>query len=53
MHGILAAPRWKLTSRSELSVVLISDVEPSVPPETVEGSAPRTTFVNHSTVLIQ
>jgi L-ascorbate metabolism protein UlaG (beta-lactamase superfamily) len=52
-RGILAALRWKLTSRPEPSPGFISDVEPSIPPRRVEGSALRTTLVNHSTVLLQ
>lgn len=52
MHGFLAVLRWKLTSRPEPSPDFISDVEPSVPPQTVDGTALRTTLVNHSTVLI-
>jgi L-ascorbate metabolism protein UlaG (beta-lactamase superfamily) len=51
--GLLDALRWKLTSRPERSPRFISDVEQSVPPRSVEGSGLRTTFVNHSTVLLQ
>jgi len=51
--GLLDALRWKLTSRAERSPAFISDVEQSVPPRAVEGSAVRATLVNHSTVLLQ
>jgi L-ascorbate metabolism protein UlaG (beta-lactamase superfamily) len=51
--GLLDALRWKLTSRPEPSPIFISDVEQSIPPRRVEGSALRTTLVNHSTVLLQ
>jgi L-ascorbate metabolism protein UlaG (beta-lactamase superfamily) len=52
-RGLLEALRWKLTSRPEPSPIFISDVEQSVPPSRVEGSALRITLVNHSTVLLQ
>jgi L-ascorbate metabolism protein UlaG (beta-lactamase superfamily) len=52
-RGLLDVLRWKLTSRPEPSPSFISDVEPSLPPRRVEGSALRTTLVNHSTVLLQ
>lgn len=51
--GLLVALRWKLTSRPEPSPSFISDVGQSIPPRRVEGSALRTTLVNHSTVLLQ
>jgi len=51
--SLLDALRWKLTSRAERSPAFISDVEQSVPPRAVEGSAVRATLVNHSTVLLQ
>ena len=52
-RGLLDALRWKLTSRPEPSPRFISDVEQSIPPRRVEGSALRATLVNHSTVLLQ
>ena len=51
--GSLDVLRWKLTSRPAPSPRFISDVEQSIPPRRVEGSALRTTLVNHSTVLLQ
>jgi L-ascorbate metabolism protein UlaG (beta-lactamase superfamily) len=51
--GFLRALRWKLTSRPEPSPHFISDVEQSKPPRRMEGNELRTTFVNHSTVLLQ
>jgi L-ascorbate metabolism protein UlaG (beta-lactamase superfamily) len=51
--GFLDVLRWKLTSRPERSPNFIADVEQSKPPPSVEGSALRTTLVNHSTVLLQ
>ena len=51
--GLLAALRWKLTSRPEPSPTFISDVEQSIPPRRVEGGGLRATLVNHSTVLLQ
>jgi L-ascorbate metabolism protein UlaG (beta-lactamase superfamily) len=51
--GLLKALRWKLTTRPERSPRFIADVQPSIPPRRVEGSALRTTLVNHSTVLLQ
>ena len=51
--GLLVALRWKLASRPEPSPSFISDVGQSIPPPRVEGSALRTTLVNHSTVLLQ
>jgi L-ascorbate metabolism protein UlaG (beta-lactamase superfamily) len=51
--GFLDAIRWKLTSKPEPSPGFVSDIEQSVPPQRVEGSALRTTLVNHSTVLLQ
>jgi len=50
---LLEVLRWKLTSRPEPSPSFISDVEPSTPPQRVEGSGLRTTLVNHSSVLLQ
>ena len=50
---LLAALRWKLTSRPEPSPSFISDVEQSIPARRVEGSALLITLVNHSTVLLQ
>ncbi len=52
-RGFLDLLRWKLTSRPEPSPNFIQDVEPSIPPASVEGSGLRTTLVNHSTVLLQ
>ena len=52
-RGLWDLPRWKLTSRPAPSPRFIPDVEPSVPPRGVEGSALRVTLVNHSTVLLQ
>src|SRR5690242_13570180 len=51
--GFLQVLRWKLTSRPEPSPGFISDVEPTIPPPTMEGGGLRTTLVNHSTVLLQ
>jgi L-ascorbate metabolism protein UlaG (beta-lactamase superfamily) len=51
--GLLAALRWKLTSRPEPSPSFISDVEQSIPPRRVQASGLRITLVNHSTVLLQ
>lgn len=51
--AFFAALRWKLTSRPEQSPDFISDVERTVPPQTVDGDALRITLVNHSTVLVQ
>jgi L-ascorbate metabolism protein UlaG (beta-lactamase superfamily) len=51
--GFLDVIRWKLTSRPESSPSFISDVEPSIPPRSVDGNALRITLVNHSTVLLQ
>jgi L-ascorbate metabolism protein UlaG (beta-lactamase superfamily) len=51
--GPLEALRWKLTSRPQPSPGFLSDVEQSLPPRRVEGSALRATLVNHSTVLLQ
>jgi L-ascorbate metabolism protein UlaG (beta-lactamase superfamily) len=53
VRGFGAFLRWKLTSRPEPSPGFIPDVEPSVPPPRVEGSALRATLVNHSTLLLQ
>jgi L-ascorbate metabolism protein UlaG (beta-lactamase superfamily) len=52
-RGLLDVLRWQLTSRPEASPDFISDVEQSIPPRNVEGSAVRITLVNHSTVLLQ
>jgi L-ascorbate metabolism protein UlaG (beta-lactamase superfamily) len=52
-RGFLGAIRWKLTSRPQRSPRFVPDVEPSVPPRRVEGSALRVTLINHSTVLLQ
>lgn len=52
-RGFRDVLRWKLKNQSEASPDFISDVEPSVPPQAVDGRALRTTLVNHSTVLIQ
>ena len=51
--GFVDLLRWQLTRRPEPSPDFISDVEQSTPPPRVEGSALRTTLVNHSTVLLQ
>jgi len=45
--------RWKFTSRAEPSPRFIDDVQPSIPPRSVEGDALRVTFINHATVLLQ
>jgi hypothetical protein len=39
--GLLDVLRWKLNSRREPSPRFISDVEPTVPPQRVEGSGLR------------
>jgi L-ascorbate metabolism protein UlaG (beta-lactamase superfamily) len=52
-RGFLDALRWKVTSRPEPSARFVSDVEPSKPPSSVEGSELRVTLINHSTVLLQ
>jgi len=52
-RGFRDALRWKLTSQPEPSPRFVADVDPSTPPRRVEGSGLRTTFVNHSTVLLQ
>ena len=51
--GFLHGLRWKLTTRPEPAPKFISDVEPSIPPQTVDGDGLRITLVNHSTVLLQ
>jgi L-ascorbate metabolism protein UlaG (beta-lactamase superfamily) len=51
--GFVDLLRWQLTRRPEPSPDFISDVEQSTPPPRVGGSGPRTTLVNHSTVLLQ
>ena len=51
--GYLDGLRWKLTTRPEPSPGFIADVEPSIPPERVDGNGLRATLVNHSTVLVQ
>jgi len=51
--GYLDGLRWKLTTRPEPSPSFIADVEPSIPPERVDGNGLRATLVNHSTVLVQ
>ena len=51
--GYLDVLRWKLTIWPEPSPRFIADVEPSIPPERVEGNELRITLVNHSTVLLQ
>jgi L-ascorbate metabolism protein UlaG (beta-lactamase superfamily) len=53
VRGLRDFLRWKLTSRPESSPRFIPDVEPTIPPRSVEGSGLRTTLVNHSTVLLQ
>ena len=45
--------RWKFTSRAEPSPRFIDDVQPSIPPRSVEGDELRVTFINHATVLLQ
>ncbi len=52
-RGVAEVFRWKLTSRAEPSPRFIDDVQPSIPPHSVEGEELRVTFVNHATVLIQ
>jgi L-ascorbate metabolism protein UlaG (beta-lactamase superfamily) len=52
-RGWLDVLRWKLTSRMEASPRFAFDVTQSIPPRVVEGGELRTTFVNHSTVLLQ
>src|SRR5215471_2613476 len=52
-RGFRDALRWKLTSQPEPSPRFVADVDPPTPPRRVEGSGLRTTFVNHSTVLLQ
>jgi L-ascorbate metabolism protein UlaG (beta-lactamase superfamily) len=51
--GYLDGLRWKLTTRPEPSPSFIADVEPSIPPQRVDGSGLRVTLVNHSTALLQ
>jgi L-ascorbate metabolism protein UlaG (beta-lactamase superfamily) len=51
--GLLDALKWKLTSRPQSSPAFLADVEPSIPPGRIEGSALRATLINHSTVLLQ
>jgi hypothetical protein len=51
--GLLAALRWKLTSRPEPLPRFIADVGQSIPPRHVESSGLRITLVNHSTMLLQ
>ena len=51
--GYLDGLRWKLTTRPEPSPSFIADVQPSIPPQRVNGSGQRVTLVNHSTVLLQ
>lgn len=53
LRGFRSLLRWKLSTQPEPWPDFVSDVEPSVPPPTVDGGALRATFVNHSTVLIQ
>ncbi len=45
--------RWKRTARPEPSPSFVSDVEQTIPPRRIEGRELRTTFVNHSTLLLQ
>jgi len=45
--------RWKATSRPERSPRFVGDVNPSKPPEHVDGNELRVTLVNHATVLLQ
>ena len=51
--GYVDGLRWKLTSRPEPSPSFIADVQPSIPPQRVNGSGLHVTVVNHSTVLLQ
>src|SRR5215471_883469 len=51
--GFRDALRWKLTTPPEPSPSFIADVEPSIPPQRVDGNGLRATLVNHSTVLLQ
>lgn len=53
VRGYWDVLRWKLTSQPKPSPRFIPDVEPSVPPRSVEDDALRITLVNHSTVLLQ
>jgi L-ascorbate metabolism protein UlaG (beta-lactamase superfamily) len=53
VRGFLDLLRWKLTSRPEPWPGFVADVEPSIPPASVEGRGLRATLVNHSTVLLQ
>ena len=52
-RGFLDALRWMLTRRVEKSPGFIPDVQPSIPPLSVNGGALRVTMINHSTVLLQ
>ena len=52
-RGFLDVLRWKLSSRPAPSPAFIPDVQPSVPPRSVDGSELVVTLVNHSTVLLQ
>jgi len=52
-RGLRDVLQWKLTSRPERSPRGIADVEPSIPPTSVEGNELRVTLINHSTVLLQ
>jgi L-ascorbate metabolism protein UlaG (beta-lactamase superfamily) len=49
---LLAALRWKLTSRPQPSPHFVPDVQSSIPPRRVDSGL-RATLVNHSTVLLQ
>jgi L-ascorbate metabolism protein UlaG (beta-lactamase superfamily) len=53
VRAFLDALRWKLTSRPEPSPHFVPDVEPSKPPQEVEGRKLRVTLINHSTLLLQ
>ena len=52
-RGLRDVLRWKLTSRPERSPRFVTDVEPAIPPSSVEGNELRVTLINHSTVLLQ
>ena len=52
-RGLGGVLRWKLSSRPARWPVLVNDVQPAHPPQMVNGSELRITYVNHDTVLIQ
>jgi L-ascorbate metabolism protein UlaG (beta-lactamase superfamily) len=52
-RGFLEVLRWKFTSLPQSSPRFVSDVTPSKPPASVDGSELRVTLINHSTVLLQ